>query len=324
MVHGSFVFDTHGHGEGLLPAGTPLRTQATPPDTPISALKSAGLDACVVCAVGDVATFGLAPANTWEVAAGQLAGIKARVAACGGAIAGSAADLEAAADPATPLKVVLGVEGLDFITGSLEALDAMKAAGVRLVGPVHYTPSALGGICMDLRGNPKAPGTEVGLSELGKSAIDRASALRMVVDLTHANDRTILDAVERSAGPLICSHAGPRSICPGPRYLSDEAMKAIAASGGFVGMWPALHGPSGPADVEAYVGMIARAASACGAEAVAIGTDFNGVMGYAAGYSGPADMDKVDEAMERAGFSAAERAGILGGNAARVFRAILG
>lgn len=324
MVNRMFAFDTHGHGEGLLPAGTPLRTPATPPDTPVSALKKAGLDACVICAVGDVATFGLASVNSWEIAAGQLASLKARVAASGGRIVGNAAELAVDANPAAPLAVVLGVEGLDFISGPLDAMDAMKAAGVRLVGPVHYTQSALGGICMDLRGNPSAPGTEGGLTALGKSVVDRACELRMVVDMTHANDRTILDAALRSSRPVICSHAGPRSACPGPRYLSDEAIKAIAASGGVVGMWPALHGPSGPADVDAYVGMMVKTASICGAGAIAIGTDFNGVMGYAAGYAGPADMGKVDEAMERAGFSAAERAGILGGNAARVFKAILG
>ncbi len=314
MVRDMFAFDLHGHGPGLLPEGSGLRSSTTPEDTPIGALKGCGFDACVLCAVGDPATFGIGVRNEYRGLKLQLAGLRAQIDACGAALLTARGQLDAADGP---LLVLLGVEGLDFMDGDMDIIDELHASGVRLLGLVHYTASELGGICMDLRGDAAGQASSGGLTDFGAAVVGRANELGMIVDVTHANDRTILDAIACSAGPVICSHTGPRAMGATPRYIPDTVLDAIARSGGLVGLWPEKMGKAGPADLAEFVRMAAHIVEICGIDAVGIGTDFNGVPGYTAGYRGPVDIGKIDEAFEMAGFPSGSRRAIMGANARR-------
>ena len=323
MIDGRFVFDLHGHGEGLMPEGSMLRSAETPKDSEIGHLADYGLDACALCAVGDPATFGIGKKNELGAILLQLEGLRSRVLASGGKLVTSAPDLAEAEPGDRPsLRALLGVEGLDFLEGKVGVIDTLHRAGVRLLGLVHYTASEIGGICMDLRGET-GPGCAGGLSALGKAVIDAANERSMVIDVTHANDATILDAIARSRSPVVCSHTGPRALHPSPRYVPDSILLAIAESGGLVGLWPERYGNSGPADLGEFVAMVSHVADLCGPEALALGTDFNGVPGYAKGYRGPVDNAGLDEGLSAAGFSGGERAAILGGNARRVLATVL-
>jgi membrane dipeptidase len=324
MIRERLCFDIHGHGEGLIPSGSPLRSPDTPVDTAIGSLKGCGLDACVISAVGDMATFGLGSRNDYDAVQRQLGSLVTRIRACGGVVASSRTSLaDTTAGEAPALHVLLGVEGLDFLDGSVAALGTLHDAGVRLVGLVHYTPGALGGLCMDFRGNPDGPGTAGGLTRLGTDVIKEANRLGMVVDMTHANDATILGAVEASHTPVCCSHTGPKALCGTPRYLPDDVLRAVAASGGLIGLWPERHGNAGPVDLGEFTKMIEHTVELCGVDSVAIGTDFNGVPGYADGYRGPVDLVKVADSMAGSGFPPESVAAIMGGNALRYIGAIL-
>lgn len=316
MVEDMFTFDLHGHGPGLLPAGTILRSETTPADTAIGALKGCGLDACVLCAVGDPATFGIGSRNDYPGLKLQLAGLRAQLEASGASLVTAFGELSGEDGP---LRAILGVEGLDFLEGRLEILDELYASGARLLGLVHYTANELGGICMDLRGDPEGPGTAGGLSRFGAAVVARANELGMIVDLTHANDRTILDTIACSSRPVMCSHTGPRATCATPRYIPDSILRAIARSGGLVGLWPERLGAAGPADLAEFAGMAAHVVDVCGIDAVGLGTDFNGVPGYAAGYRGPADIGTIADRLRERGFSRGECRAIMGGNALRFF-----
>ena len=76
-----------------------------------------------------------------------------------------------------------------------------------------------------------------GLTKKGKEAVSRIHSLGMVMDVSHLNDRCFWDVIECSDGhPVIASHSNSRTICPHMRNLSDEMIRAIAKTGGLLGM----------------------------------------------------------------------------------------
>lgn len=74
------------------------------------------------------------------------------------------------------------------------------------------------------------------LTTFGVQVVKEMNRLGMVVDCSHMNDAGFFDVLDVSQQPVICSHSNSRKICPHPRNLSDEQVKALAAHGGVVGL----------------------------------------------------------------------------------------
>lgn len=77
---------------------------------------------------------------------------------------------------------------------------------------------------------------EGGVTLLGEKVIAELNRLGMLVDISHCNEQTTLDACRLSKAPVICTHAGARGLTNRDRNKSDEALKAIVATGGVVGV----------------------------------------------------------------------------------------
>jgi membrane dipeptidase len=75
-----------------------------------------------------------------------------------------------------------------------------------------------------------------GLSEFGREVIAEMNRLRMIVDLSHVSDATVAQAAGLSKAPVIASHSSSKAICRHPRNLTDELARAIADTGGVVGV----------------------------------------------------------------------------------------
>lgn len=75
-----------------------------------------------------------------------------------------------------------------------------------------------------------------GVTPLGQKVIAELNRLGMLVDISHCNEQTTLDACRLSQAPVVCTHAGARAVTDRDRNKSDEALKAIAATGGVVGV----------------------------------------------------------------------------------------
>lgn len=58
----------------------------------------------------------------------------------------------------------------------------------------------------------------------------------MVMDVSHLNDKCFWGVIDLAQGPIIASHSNARSVCPAMRNLTDDMLKAIAKTGGLVGM----------------------------------------------------------------------------------------
>lgn len=112
-----------------------------------------------------------------------------------------------------------------------------------------------------------------GLSDFGAELIVRMNKAGIVPDLPHSSPKTTCDVSSISGKPVVATHAGCRSVHDHPRCKSDKELKAIATSGGYVGIFgePFLLGPN--ADLNLLLEHIRHAVSIVGADHVAVGTD---------------------------------------------------
>jgi membrane dipeptidase len=225
----------------------------------------------------------------------------------------NAADLEAAHKAGEPA-IIADIEGLDFLEGKIERLEEAHRRGIRHVQLVHYTPNDIGdfhtgGI------------THHGLTEFGAEVIRACDRLGFVCDVAHATEDMAKQAVKVATNPLLLSHTavlGSRSMGPTPlggRQVSPGYARAIAETGGSVGIWHFF--PS----IDRYVDGLKEMADIVGVDHVSIGTDQFDARGCLEDYT---RWVHLVAAMLRGGFTPEEAGKIAGGNYLRIFRAAVG
>lgn len=113
-----------------------------------------------------------------------------------------------------------------------------------------------------------------GLSAIGREVVAALNDARVMVDLSHSGEQTCLDAIRASAAPISINHTGCRALVDVPRNKTDEELRLVADSGGFVGIYfmPFLN-PTGHATAADVVAHLEHAVDVCGEDAVGIGTD---------------------------------------------------
>ena len=121
--------------------------------------------------------------------------------------------------------------------------------------------------------------------------------------------------------PVQGQDSGAKAVADFARFHDDDELRAIAGTGGLVGLWPFRYGDQGVADVEEWCRHASYLAELLGVDRLAIGTDMNGVSGLMEGYGGEHDLVALTDALRRrAGFGESEVRAILGGNVLRVLR----
>ncbi|RYF61070.1 MAG: diguanylate cyclase [Comamonadaceae bacterium] len=128
---------------------------------------------------------------------------------------------------------ILGTESAGPIENELDRIDVLYGFGIRQMGLVYADSNTLGSGQKELR--------DAGLTSFGRRAVQRMNALGMLIDVSHASDRTSMDAIEASSKPIAITHAGARAIWPTPRMKPDEILKACAERGGILGLEAAPH-----------------------------------------------------------------------------------
>jgi len=306
----------HVHGTGFVPqpfavvyrAGyRVLGGGAMPPAESFDVLQDAGVDTVVAKAVGDPTVTRWYRGSAWDAVETQLSRLEAQLAASGVEVGRGA---------------LLGVEGGDALA-STEHVERWHARGVRVVTIVHLSDNRLGSTCLPwqkfvTRWVP-VRGRGAGLTRLGRSVVRRMQELGMLVDLAHCDRLTLLDAVDAAQAPVASTHTGARALQPGfPRFVADDEMRAIASTGGVVGLWPYRSRGRGVRDMHELAAHARYIADLVGVEHLCIGTDMNGVPGTADGYRGERDIQRIGAALRDGGFTAEEVAAVMGANAARV------
>ncbi|HTL14057.1 MAG TPA: dipeptidase [Thermomonas sp.] len=135
------------------------------------------------------------------------------------------------------LSAMIGIENSYSLGHDLGRIDASFAKGARYLGLVHVGNNDL---CSSANPDTKHgepahnSAGDAGMSDFGRAAVARANALGMMVDVSHASDRCVRDAIAASKAPVIASHSSARALVDVPRNLPDDLLRAIAADGGVV------------------------------------------------------------------------------------------
>jgi membrane dipeptidase len=206
---------------------------------------------------------------------------------------------------------VLAIEGAHALDGEVSNIDALASAGYRMLGLSHFFDTVFAG---SAHGRSKG-----GLTAAGRDLIARAEALGMVIDVAHASPATIDDTLDLATRPVVASHTGVRGVADNVRNLDDDHLRAIARSGGVVGIgfWPTAAGGEG---TEWIVRSIVHAVSVAGVDHVGLGSDWDGAVSVPFGASGVA---RLTEGLLAHGLDEPSIAAVMGGNAIRVLTATL-
>lgn len=167
--------------------------------------------------------------------------------------------------------VVRGIENGYAIGLDIDNVDRFRSRGVAYMTLCHNGDND---ICDSHKGNHE----HNGLSEFGKRVVERMNRVGMMVDLSHASEKSFWDAMECSSKPIICSHSSSRALCDHTRNLTDEQMRALASSGGVaqVCMYSGFLKKEEDATVNEAVRHIMHMIDVMGVEHVGIGSDFDG------------------------------------------------
>jgi membrane dipeptidase len=189
------------------------------------------------------------------------------------------------------ISAVLGVEGAQALEGRPERVPELRARGVAFMSLTHLASNELGGSSWPLqRDRP--------LTRLGHEVLDEMARSRMSVDLAHASHRTLLDVTAHRGARPFCSHTGVGGAARSWRNLHDAELRAIADRGGVVGIifaTPYLGGRE-IADVLRHV---EHALDVAGEDAVAFGSDFDGLVPLPRGIRDVTDVPKLVDALSR-------------------------
>jgi membrane dipeptidase len=127
------------------------------------------------------------------------------------------------------IAVLLALEGAEPLGQDLSVLRLCHRLGMRMLSFAWMRRTAFGDGAWenDSRG---------GLTRLGRQAVAEMNRLGIIVDVSHLSDQSTWDVLEASSRPVIASHSNARAVLDHPRNLTDEMIKAIAESGGVVGI----------------------------------------------------------------------------------------
>ncbi|MFA7461063.1 MAG: membrane dipeptidase, partial [Trueperaceae bacterium] len=197
------------------------------------------------------------------------------------------------------------------------ALDVYHAAGLRSLGPVWSRPTLFAeGVPFAF---PASPDTGPGLTPHGRALVKRCNELRIMIDLSHMNEKGFWDVAALSDAPLVATHSNVHAICPSPRNLTDEQLEAVRASGGVVGLNFATgfldEGGSREPDLplEVMVRHVDHLVDKLGPDGVALGSDFDGA-GISDEIGDVTGVQRLLEALRAAGYDQATLEKIAYGN----------
>lgn len=246
--------------------------------------------------------------------------------------------------------IILFAQSPSPIGDRLARVETMARLGFRVIQLTYSERNHVGDGCNEP--------SNVGLSIFGRELIRELNRHGIVVDLSHAGQRTALEAVEVSEDPVIVSHASVIERYPNPRNISNELIDAVAASGGMIGLttfaplnWNG--DPTHPATLEEYLDAVDYVVERVGVDHVGIGTDSEATQGaypqalraelalrypnltsgyfeafgadaprQVVGFRGMRDLPLITAGLLERGYGAEDVAKVVGGNLLRVYDAV--
>ena len=193
--------------------------------------------------------------------------------------------------------IMLGIENGIALDGKLENVEHFSKRGIVYITLCHNGDN-------DICDSAKGSQTHNGVSKFGKKVIREMNKQGILVDLSHASEKSFYDALEISKKPVVCSHSNCRALCDHPRNLTDDQMRALAKKGGVMQI-TLYHGflrSDGEATVEDVLAHLEHAIEVMGIEHVGIGTDFDGDGGVR-GFANASDVLNFTRLLRKRGYS---------------------
>lgn len=217
------------------------------------------------------------------------------------------------------VSAVLTLEDTVLLEGKIERVDELYRRGVRMAALTWNYENSLG------FPNSQDPAQHARpLKDFGFEAVSRMNELGIIVDVSHLSEGGFWSVAGHSKRPFAASHSCARALCGHSRNLTDAQLRAIAEHGGVCGVnfYSAfLTGSSCTANAD-IVRHMQHIKNAAGIEAVALGSDFDGI-DCELELRDYSHLDELIAAMSRA-FTDDEIDLILNGNALRVFKDTVG
>ena len=168
--------------------------------------------------------------------------------------------------------IMLGIENGIALDGKIENLQHFADRGIVYMTLCHNGDND---ICDSAS---KTQNTHGGVSAFGEQVIREMNRLGILVDMSHAGEKSFYDALDISKKPIVCSHSSARALCDHPRNLTDDQMRALAAKGG-VAQTTIYHGflrKDAQATILDVIAHLEHAIQVMGIDHVGLGTDFDG------------------------------------------------
>ena len=261
----------------------------------------------------------------------------------------SARDIRAAAESGR-IGIVYNFQDTTPIETDVDNVERFATLGVRVMQLTYNKRNLAGDGCLE-RSNG-------GISDFGRALIERINRSKVLLDLSHAGQRTQAEGIAASSAPPSITHSGCRNLVDLPRNTYDAEMRALAQKGGVFGVYlmPFLR-VSGQPGREDLLRHLDHAVNVCGEDHVGIGTDdplmgyeindetraqhrrfyedrrargisapgeSADVMNYVEGYNGADRYDRIAADLRRRGWSSARIDKVLGGNFVRLFGEVWG
>ncbi|MBR3961413.1 MAG: membrane dipeptidase [Clostridia bacterium] len=184
--------------------------------------------------------------------------------------AANAAEVEKACSN-RKVAALLTVENAEFLSGDLDRLQLLSDNGIRILGLVHNKENCLA--------YPAAEKNNLPLKPFGAEVVYALENSDIYIDVSHLNLSGFWNLAQISHRPIIATHSAAKALLEHRRNLSDEQIRAIAQSGGIIGVpfYGKFLNGTDSTTAEDIIRHLRHLIKIGGEECAAIGTDFDGM-----------------------------------------------
>lgn len=210
--------------------------------------------------------------------------------------------------------ILTAIENAHALGNNLDLLDEFDRRGVCYITLCHNGHNE---VC-DSASEENKP-EHNGLSKFGKKLVLAMSDKGILVDVSHASEKTFYDVLDICSSPVIASHSSAKRLCNHSRNLSDEQILAISKQGGYIGLclYDGFLAKNRPAGIKDAIAHINHIRSLGGIEIIGIGSDFDGGGGIA-GCRNACEYFNLLRALMAEGYSDEDLSLLAGANFLRV------